>query len=443
MLKRLGEKPDLTQTTVSVGEASYPAPFETGLEYAAPARGVWNIVHTGMLVPESHEIFICAAGCLRGVVLTAAEMGAAERFSTVAIRENNVLDGDMEELMIEGVTDILNKLQRTPRAVLVYTSCIHHFMSCDVTRCYAELRRRFPNVDFTDCYMDPIMRKSGLTPDQTMRSRLYSLLKPAPVDGMSVNIIGSDLQTYPDCELVQMVQQSGRTLREITACKSYDEYQLMATSYLNIAMYPAAKAGCEALCERLAHRCLYLPFIPDYDDIDRELELLAAALETNPPDASALRALADESLFKARAIVGDAPVAIDYTALSHPMELARLLINHGFNVTDLFLDSISTADRDAFLWLKRNYPSLRLHPTIHPEMRVYPRDERNTLAIGQKAAYFCGTCRFVNIVEDGGLHGYMGIIRLAELITDAFENPKDAKIEIQPKGLGCAGGCCL
>ena len=60
------------QAGIPIGKAAYPNPFASGLEYAAPARGTWNIVHTGMLIPEAHEIFVCAASCLRGVVLTAA-----------------------------------------------------------------------------------------------------------------------------------------------------------------------------------------------------------------------------------------------------------------------------------------------------------------------------------------------------------------------------------
>ena len=55
-------------------------------------------------------------------------------------------------------------------------------MGCDLALCYRELRKRFPDVDFTDCYMNPIMRKSGLTPDQLMRRQLYSLLKPRAQD---------------------------------------------------------------------------------------------------------------------------------------------------------------------------------------------------------------------------------------------------------------------
>ena len=74
-------------------------------------------------------------------------------------------------------------------------------------------------------------------------------------------------------------------------------------------------------------------------------------------------------------------------------------------------------------------------------MRVLSRCSlKKTLAIGQKAAYFKGTGNFVNIVEGGGMYGYDGIVRLAELIRDAYENEKDTKGLIGIKGLGC--GCC-
>ena len=103
MLKRVGETPPLP--SVPIAEAGFPAPFASGLEYSVPARGGWTIVHVGMLIPEAHEIFVCASACLRGVVLSAAEMDLMDRFSTVSIEEHNVLEGDMEALIVEGVAE--------------------------------------------------------------------------------------------------------------------------------------------------------------------------------------------------------------------------------------------------------------------------------------------------------------------------------------------------
>ena len=78
MLTRINDntKYDFSDVSLPIAEVRFPAPLRAGWNIPARRTGTWNIVHTGMLVPEAHEIFVCAASCLRGVVLTAAEIHA-------------------------------------------------------------------------------------------------------------------------------------------------------------------------------------------------------------------------------------------------------------------------------------------------------------------------------------------------------------------------------
>ena len=85
-----------------------------------------------------------------------------------------------------------------------------------------------------------------------------------------------------------------------------------------------------------------------------------------------------------------------------------------------------------------NYPNIRLYSTVHVKMRFLTRNRtQKVLAIGQKSAYFTGTEYFVNMVLGSGLYGYMGICELANLMVDAYINPKSTKDIIVKKGLGC------
>ena len=455
---------------VRIADAQFPAPFRSGLEYSSPARGTWNIVHTGMLIPGAHEIYVCAAGCLRGVVLTAAEMGTMDRFSTVAIREHNLLDGDMEELVIEGVSDIIGKLPKRPPAVLVYTSCVHHFTGVDLDMIYARLRERFPDIDFADCYMNPIMRKSGLTPDQLMRSRLYMLLHERPLDPAAAAIIGNDLPAQEDSDLLRLLTAAGLRIHEITSCRTYEEYQEMAESSVYISYNPDAAAGGDMLEERLGGKHHYLKFSFDRSEIDEEFRkladtLLASCKTFGTEDKSAAeaemaalletirtegRAASDEELRKTRDLIGDTPVAIDYTFCPRPLGLARLLLDNGFNVVRVYADGIPGADRPDFDYLQEHYPELMLHPTVHASMRFANSENRSAaedastdgsrvrvLAVGQKAAYFENTEHFVNVVEGGGMTGYEAITRTLKLIRDAYLNVKPMRDLVQIKGLGC------
>ena len=441
MLKRITVPKEVASVGIPIAEASFPSPFPSGLEYASPARGTWNIVHTGMLIPEAHEIFVCAASCLRGVVLTAAEMGASHRFSTVEIRESNLLDGDMEFHVIEGVSAVLEKLPKKPPVVLVYTSCVHHFAGCDLDMIYEALRSRFPDIDFVDCYMNPIMRKSGLTPDQLMRSRLYQPLKKRPIREGTVSIIGSDLPSDEDNDLMVLLKENGLTVREITACKTYAEYQQMAESAFYISCYPAAIPGGNMLAQRLGGTHIYVPFSFDFDEIDEAFSHLAKALQIPLSDSAARRQACTDALKETLSLIGDTPIAIDYTFCSRPLGLAKLLLDNGFQVRRVYLDVITGEEKQAFEALRSQYPDLLLFPTVHPSMRFLAEKEPSGyLAIGQKAAHFLNTPHFVNVVEGGGMLGYQAIRKTLTLMQEAFLEEKDTRNLIQIKGMGC-GGC--
>ena len=442
---------------IRIGDAEFPQPIKTGLEYASPARGTWNIVHTGMLIPEAHEIFVCASCCLRGVVLTAAEMNAMDRFSTVEIREHNLLDGDMEELVIEGVSDIINKLPKRPPAVLVYTSCVHHFTGVDLDMIYETLRERFPDIDFTDCYMNPIMRKSGMTPDQLMRSRLYMLLhEKEELNPKAVAIIGNDLPTDEDSDLVHMLERAEVKVHEITSCRTYEEYQEMAESSVYVSYYPDAAPGGDMLAERLGGSHFALKYTYDYNEIDETFAELAKEIgipARKQEEISELREFCENELAATMELIGDTPIAIDYTYSPRPLGLAVLLLRRGFNVKKVYLDAVSAGDKAAFEYLQRKFPDLELSPTVHAGMRfanranaASPDDAKSgkakVLAIGQKAAYFENTNYFVNVVEGGGMVGYEAVYKTARLMREAFEEEKDMESLVGVKGLGCESGCC-
>ena len=443
MLKRINDPANRQMEGMKIADAVFPSPFGSGLEYATPARGTWNIVHTGMLIPESHEIFVCAASCLRGVVLTAAEMNAQERFSTIEIKEHNLFEGDMENLLIEGVTDILEKLPKRPPAVLVYTSCVHYFAGSDLEMIYRELRARFPDIDFTDCYMNPIMRKSGLTPDQLMRSRLYMLLKEREKNEKAVAIIGNDLPTREESELMQILKSADLKVQEITSCKTYIEYQEMAESSLYISYHAAAVAGGEMLEERLGGRHLYLPFSFDYKEIENGFFRLGEVLKVNIPDFTEKKDVCEKLKKETYELIGNTPISIDYTYCPRPLGLAKMLLDAGFCVNKVYIDAITAEEKADFTYMQKNYPELLLYPTVHAGMRFMAKKEKSqVLAIGQKAAYFENTNHFVNVVEGGGMFGFDAVIHTLELMQEAYKKEKDMRRLIQIKGMGCdCGGC--
>ena len=457
MLKRVGGEINPEGAVITIGEADFPVPFPLGLEFNSPAHGNWNIVHTGMLMPEAIQIYVCADNCMRGVVLTAAEMNAADRFSFVTVEEENLLNGNLEDVTIEGVTDVLNKLEKKPKAVLLFTVCLHHFLGCDLDRVYEELGTRFPEIVFVRCFMDPIMQKHGLTPDQKLRKAMYDPLITKEPDPLTVTLVGSDFVLDESSDIKRLLRSTGHTLRELPACKTWAEYQQLGSAEIFVSCYPPAKYGADMLAERLNRTHLYLPGCFDYGEIKEEIRNLIKELQAgwSREDTSNTKCaditseeieafcqreitLCEDSINHAKSIIGGTPVVLDYLYHPRPLGLAKLLLEHGFHVTTVYLDSISPEEKPAFDWLKLHHPDLELRATIQTKMRVLPRGtEGKVLAIGQKAAWFSDSRNFVNMVQGGGLWGFDGIRRTMELMTEAFLEEKDPEDLIVRKGWGC------
>lgn len=427
---------DRAKWSVSVAEASFPAPFSSELEFNAPVHGTWNIVHTGMLVPEAQQIYVCAANCMRGVVLTAAEMNASERFSFVILEEKDLLRGSVETVTIQGVADVIRRLPKRPPVVMLYTVCLHHFLGSDLGYIYRALEKEFPDIFFARCYMDPIMRKNGLTPDQETRNSMYEPLRPRPMRPKTVTVLGGDFALDETSDLVRMLERGGYTLRQIQSCKSYEEYLALAEGALFLSTYPGGKYGAEQAAKRLNRPHLYLPACFGYEEITAHLNALAAALGLPAVDPAERIAACEAALAGAKAAIGETPVSIDYTFHPRPLGLARLLLEHGFRVETVYLDAASEEERADFRWLQENAPSLRLTATVQVGMRVQPRNDPG-LSLGQKAAWFTGTRHFVNLVEGGGLYGFDGVCRLAEQMKEAAAEEKDTEDLVPRKGLGC------
>ena len=464
MIKKLSTDENRIPKALKLSELDFPSPFYEGLQYNAPARGVWNIVHTGMLIPESHQVYVCAQGCLRGVILTAAEMNDMERMSWVALRESDMWNGEMEKRVIEGTAHIIEKLKerieskedtslKLPKCILIYLSCMHMFEGCDFQMITDELSAMYPDISFVECYMIPTMRKT-MSPDAMMKISLYEAVKKQEVDDDLVALVGSNLPFDKESDVCELIKMSGKRIWDIADCETYEDYLKLGTAPLMISYLAVADAACRQMERRFDNKWERMLIRFDEEKLDADLVTLGKKLgldNSSEDENDAIQAFLDKSkreaygaLDKARAVIGDTPIMIDYTAFPYIIELAELLTKHGFNVTRLYSDGFPADERDSFERLRELKPDIEVYPTNEPSMRFAANGNNDdegavvkTLAIGQKAAYFVNTSYFVDIVEGGGMYGYSAVRKLAEMMIDAYENPKDTKKVISHKGFGC------
>lgn len=450
---------DRSGCETTMGEAQFPTPFHEGLKYGAPARGSWTIAHPPMLIPECHEIYVCCPCCLHGVVLSAEEVpGGFDRFSMVTVSNENLIKGNLEQMMIDGVADIILRLPKRPRCVECFTSCIQHFLHMDIKLVYRRLREAFPDIDFIDGYMIPTLQRK-FSPDALGRRQLTrAILKLPPVPrsiGLGINYYPLDRRS----ELVEMFEASGWTVRDFAALKTYEDYRQLGSVEANLYFLPNGKPAAQELEKRLGQEAVYAPYSWNFEEIRENYVRLAQKFRLILPDCDALREECENALLLLKEEIGQTPIVLDAAATPRVLSLARLLVGQGFSVRAVYADAFLPEEEADFNWLKLHAPTLKVRAIEHYKMRLLPRTEAKEagklIAIGQKAAYFTGTSHFVNLIENGAeegagqgrdrsphptiLYGYRGILRLADLMRAAYRQESDVPAIIQQKAWGCRG----
>lgn len=439
-------------------------PFQPGLAYTSPARGHWTVAHTPILIPDSYMVYLCASACMRGVALSVLEYEGMDRFSMIMLDDKDIYEGKLEQVMIDGICEIIDRQPAHPPIIMAFTSCIHHFIACDSRYIYQTLRERYPDIDFVPCYMIPTVRKGHVTPEELMHVTLYDALKPpARQEEKSVNIIGSNLQAAPGNDYYRLLEEAGFLVRDLPALKTYPEYKDMAKSSANLYAFPVAHRSAKKLSRRLGQKDIYLPLTYHFADIRQELIRLATEqipeiLEDLPVPPGeqkkdhliqmidGMQADAEAALKRAKETIGEAVIAIDHEVLPRFCSMARMLREYGFCVKEIYADAVLPEEEKDLKWLQEQAPDITFCATTNYACRMADRSlseqaEKNgkiVLAIGQKAAYFTGTRHFVNWIENDGNWGFHGVCELADAMIRAYETESDVPALIQVKAWGCS-----
>lgn len=411
---------------------------EETLLYSSPCRGLWNIVHLATQVPGSHQIYVCPTSCLRGVVLTTAEMGAMDRLSTITVGEDNILEGNLEEMILSGTRKILHTLKKKPTVVFIFTSCIHHFMAADFMRVYRILREEFSDIAFIDAYMDPIMRKKT-PPLPSLQRQVFRMFNDVNKDEDQSSFIDNWFPAEHN-DLYTHLKRNGIIVKDFSKMKTYEEYLSMQKSCMNFVFHPFGMTAAKDMYYRLHQNYLYMPLSFDYEMIDDSMQKACEMMHVSSISKEEIihaRDCVEKKVEHLKEVLNGAPVAIDHSAVDMPFSLALFLEERGITVSDIFLEG-TTEGIEVIAKLKELHPDIRIYNPDNCMMRKHVRQcEEKTLAIGQQAAYFLNTPYFVNQIFTAGMYGYEGILEMIHRMEEAFIEKKDIKSTVSVKGWRC------
>ena len=199
----------------------------------------------------------------------------------------------------------------------------------------------------------------------------------------------------------------------------------MQYSKLNLVLHPAGGIASQKMEINAGIKMQTALNTYDPDEIELIYHQIEENLEIKMDDFSANKESAIESIKRAKKIIGDYPIAIDYQSVLKPFTLGRLLVKYGFNVQLIFCDGVAAFDKDACQWLLENVPSLIVVEALHPDSVKFENKMPECLCIGFSGGYLTKSFHVVDLMEDEYLYGFWGTEQLMEKMIYAFQNVTD------------------
>jgi len=399
--------------------------------YCSPAYGGYGLMNLGMQVPESFILFVGPPSCGRHSAIGSIQKNNKKRNGYLFVTEEEIALGTVEGEIYRAVDEILSSKDIRPKAFILLFSCIIFLIGMDEKIIMNELSKKHPGIVFQVYLMNPISIGTKHAPITMMYSRMAEMFDLNSEQNDSLNFIGNNVPIDKSCEIYDVlkkccVEKTNHTMD----MKTYEEFRSMGSAKWNLVIKPEGLRAAKELHPRMDYRFLMTSY--DLNEIRAQYEEIFSMLGKRC-DIDHYEKRARASIKRTSELFKGRTVALGSSASYKTFGLARMLIENGFQLTDIFNRSdiykdVPPFDSKDYAWVKENRPEIRIHSTCGTEMiHNIGKCCKADVVIGFNAAYFSETECIVDIVGDERLFGYRGIEMVMESMEHAIRNPRDLK----------------
>ncbi|MFI3251497.1 MAG: nitrogenase component 1, partial [Eubacteriales bacterium] len=293
-----------------------------GLHYNSPAHGDWGVVRMAMLVPESVQLFVCPFACGRHGAIGAMTQGLKDRLSYLYINQSDIISG-YDDLIPPAVEEMLDALPTRPRAFFIFVSCLDDLLGTDHESILEVLSEKHPDIVFDFGHMNPISADKPTPPAISAQNNIYRVLAPTNQPTLPhINTIGNLESLAPSAELRRLLELKGGVVHHISEFSTFDSYQTMSQSQLNLVLRPVGMQAAKSMEKRLGIPFIYHPLGYRPEEIESRFVELAERLEIPAQDYQPILDEAKErglsAVERTKALIGETPIIIDSTAVLRP-----------------------------------------------------------------------------------------------------------------------------
>jgi nitrogenase molybdenum-cofactor synthesis protein NifE len=408
---------NLPDELVSSEHLIYSSPAT--LAFNSPGAQGFGVKRAGLAIPGSVMLLVSPGCCGRNTAALSSFGDYKDRFFYMTMDDTDIVTGRHISKIPAAVKEVCDFCKERPSAVMICITCVDALLGTDMER-VCRKSSELAGVPVVPCYMYALTREGRLPPMSAVRKSVYSLLKPTRRKADAINILGYFAPLDDDCELYSLLKSAGvRHIREISRCRTFDEYQHMAEANFNLVLNPEARYAAQEIQNTLKIPSVELTRMYQSDKIHNQYRLFGQAIGAEFDDEKYF----DETLHTVedfRKKHGDIAFSIGEILNGDAFELSLALIRYGFSVCEIF----GTVGKSNFPYIKKIAelsPQTKIYSNLSPTMLFYDAKESGADAyIGMDAAYYHPECRGVNWNSERQPFGYEGVKSLFRALDAAF-----------------------
>lgn len=389
------------------------------LHFNGPGAAGFGVKRAAMLLPESAMLLVAPSCCGRHGTITGNKTGFDERIFYLQMDERDVVTGAYLRRIPEAAA--LAAKRAHPKALILCMTCVDALLGTDIDRVAREAERAC-GVPVTGCFMDPIARESKNAPMVSVQQAVMRFLLPAKTDPGQVNLLGNFAPLEAASELPRLLKQAGISrIGQLSACKSFAEYQALARARLNVVVHPQAAASAKDLERRLGIPFVEISHTYGVERTAEQMDALGRSLG-KALDFAADAARAKEALSAFAARHAGLRIAVGEAVNGNPFEIAETLLEAGLEVPFVLRNLLSRQDLPILRRLAALRPDLPVYSGVHPSMQGAPLPPAD-VALGLDAGYFLPKASSVCWNMERQPFGFSGLTALLSEIEACIAHP--------------------
>lgn len=386
------------------------------LAFNSPGAEGFGVKRAGLAIPGSVMLLVAPGCCGRNTSLVSDMPAYRDRFFYLNMDETDIVTGRHLRKIPQAVEEVVACLQTRPSLVMICITCVDALLGTDMERVCRRAEERV-GLPVRPCYMYALTREGRRPPMVHVRQSLYSLLEPRAKRATSVNLLGFFAPLMDDCELYGYLRGIGvKSIREVSRCADFDEFQHMAEANFNLVLYPEARFAAADLHERLGIPSIELTRLYQLDRIRRQYQALGQVLGATFDDEEDYAA-AEAAIETFCASAPHARFAVGECLNGDPFELSVALVRYGFVVREVF----GTIQSENFVFVRRLAelsPHTRVYSNMEPTMIHYDAADCTVdIALGKDACWYHPEAVAIAWNADVQPYGYAGVRRLFEVLA--------------------------